>query len=157
MPTPLALRLRLLTLRTSGSRLKETSRPPSPPRFSKTSTSSLQLTALAPRSPGGKDNGSPGYTGFLAALTNSRRLRDSAATHIPYRPAGAQITAGTRACLSGWRATTCAPGSSGSRKTTSSWRVDSSSTSRAEGAKEQRGYPTIKVVSSLKEPSEESV
>src|SRR5712664_1058994 len=82
------------------------------------------------RSPGGRNSGNRGCTEFLAGLMNSRRSRDKAATLTPSRPVVERITAGTRAFLSAWKATTCAPASSSNRRTTSNLRAESFSTSR---------------------------
>src|SRR5260370_41355433 len=82
------------------------------------------------RSPGGRNSGNRGCTEFLAGLMNSRRSRDKAATLTPSRPVVERITAGTRAFLSAYKATTCAPASSSNRRTTSNLRAESFSTSR---------------------------
>src|SRR6266481_561319 len=82
------------------------------------------------RSPGARNSGNRGCTPFLAALTNSPRSSDKAATLTPSRPAAERITAGTHAFLSAWKATTCAPPSLANRRTTSKLRAESFSTSK---------------------------
>src|SRR5713101_9721098 len=82
------------------------------------------------RSPGGRNSGNRGCTEFLAGLMNSPRSRDPAATPTPSKPVVERITAGTRAFLSAWKATTCAPASLSNRRTTSNLRAESFSTSR---------------------------
>src|SRR6266403_842631 len=86
------------------------------------------------RSPGGRNSGNRGCTQFLAALTNSPRSSDKAATLTLSRPAAEGITAGTHAFLSAWKATTCAPASLTSRRTTSKLRAESFSTSKTRPA-----------------------
>src|SRR6266850_1953277 len=81
------------------------------------------------RSPGGRDSGSPGCTEFLAALTNSQTPLDKAAALMSSRPAVEGTIAGTRAFLSGWKATMCGPASLANRRTTSNLRAESFSTS----------------------------
>src|SRR6266513_6283667 len=82
------------------------------------------------RSPGGRNSGNRGCTQFLAALTNSPRLSDRAATLTSLRPVVEGITAGTHAFLSAWKATTCAPASLANRRTASKLRAESFSTSK---------------------------
>src|SRR6266481_3582044 len=82
------------------------------------------------RSPGARNSGNRGCTPFLAALTNSPRSSDKAATLTPSRPAAERITAGTHAFLSAWKATTCAPPSLANHRTTSKLRAESFSTSK---------------------------
>src|SRR6266403_653404 len=82
------------------------------------------------RSPGARNSGNRGCTPFWAALTNSPRSSDRAATLTPSKPAGERITAGTHAFLSAWKATTCAPASLANRRTTSKLRAESFSTSK---------------------------
>src|SRR6266436_6493421 len=84
------------------------------------------------RSPGGRNSGNRGCTPFLAALTNSPRSSDKAATLTPSKPAGERITAGTHAFLSAWKATTCAPASLANRRIASKLRAESFSTSKTE-------------------------
>src|SRR6266481_9732755 len=93
------------------------------------------------RSPGARNSGNRGCTPFLAALTNSPRSSDKAATLTPSKPAGERITAGTHAFLSAWKATTCAPASLANRRTTSKLRAESFSTSKT-GPAEIDGPPS---------------
>src|SRR6202047_2748047 len=93
------------------------------------------------RSPSGRNSGNRGCTPFLAALTNSPRSWDKAATLTPSRPAVEGTTAGTHAFLSAWKATTCAPASLANRRTTSKLRAESFSTSKT-GPAEIDGPPS---------------